>query len=128
MPDKFDAVWVRFVVVHVPDPLVLLQAAVSCLKPGGILLVEDTTHPVHLLYVIRRRMPMSFPQDARQSNPEAWRGPNRWCQDWQLHEGAKSKRHQLQQFCPSFWSRLQTSALDIYTERAFGRNSLVAQI
>ena len=39
---SFDVVWLRFVVVHVPKPEELLRAAVACLKPGGILLVEDT--------------------------------------------------------------------------------------
>lgn len=38
---QFDAVWMRFVVVHVPDPVSLLSAAAACLKPNGILLVED---------------------------------------------------------------------------------------
>lgn len=42
MPNQFDAVWMRFVVVHVPDPELLVQAAVRALKPNGILLVEDT--------------------------------------------------------------------------------------
>jgi 2-polyprenyl-3-methyl-5-hydroxy-6-metoxy-1,4-benzoquinol methylase len=37
----FDAVWMRFVLVHVPDPMQLVQAAVACLKPGGTLLIED---------------------------------------------------------------------------------------
>jgi len=37
----FDAVWMRYVVIHVPDPFKLIQAAVACLKPGGILLTED---------------------------------------------------------------------------------------
>jgi 2-polyprenyl-3-methyl-5-hydroxy-6-metoxy-1,4-benzoquinol methylase len=39
---RFDAVWMRFVVIHVPDPVSLVQAAANCLKQGGILLIEDT--------------------------------------------------------------------------------------
>jgi SAM-dependent methyltransferase len=31
----------RFVVVHVPNPIQLIKAAVDCLKPGGVLLIED---------------------------------------------------------------------------------------
>jgi SAM-dependent methyltransferase len=38
---QFDAVWLQFVIVHVPDPEALLVAALKCFKPGGILLVED---------------------------------------------------------------------------------------
>jgi SAM-dependent methyltransferase len=38
---RFDAVWMRFVVIHVPDPVALVQAAANCLKRGGILLIED---------------------------------------------------------------------------------------
>mmetsp|Transcript_25711 Transcript_25711/g.55697 ORF Transcript_25711/g.55697 Transcript_25711/m.55697 type:complete len:322 (-) Transcript_25711:50-1015(-) len=37
----FDAVWMRYVVVHVPDPIALIKAAASCLKPMGVLLIED---------------------------------------------------------------------------------------
>lgn len=37
----FDAVWLRFVVVHVPNPSALLRSARDCLKAGGTLLVED---------------------------------------------------------------------------------------
>ena len=40
-PQAFDMVWLRFVVVHVPDPIRLLQSAKKALKPGGILFVED---------------------------------------------------------------------------------------
>lgn len=39
--EGFDAVWIRFVVVHIPDPNKLIRAARDCLKPGGILLVEE---------------------------------------------------------------------------------------
>jgi SAM-dependent methyltransferase len=40
--DTFDVVWMRFVVIHVPQPLELLQAAKDCLKPAdGKLFVED---------------------------------------------------------------------------------------
>ena len=39
---SFDAVWMRFVLVHVPQPLELVEAAAECLKPEtGILLIED---------------------------------------------------------------------------------------
>jgi len=39
---SFDAVWMRFVLVHVPQPLELVEAAAQCLKPEtGILLIED---------------------------------------------------------------------------------------
>lgn len=39
---SFDAVWMRFVLVHVPNPLQLVEAAAQCLKPGtGTLLIED---------------------------------------------------------------------------------------
>lgn len=40
-PNQYDAVWMRYLVVHVPDPVALLRAAAACLKPGGIMLVED---------------------------------------------------------------------------------------
>ena len=45
MQDTFDAVWLRFVTVHVPDAETLVQASVACLKPGGTLLIEDTYTP-----------------------------------------------------------------------------------
>ena len=38
---NFDAIWMRFVIVHVPDPIRLVQAATRCLKQNGILLIED---------------------------------------------------------------------------------------
>jgi len=37
----FDAVWMRFIVVHVPDPVGLVRVAAACLKPKGIILIED---------------------------------------------------------------------------------------
>ena len=37
----FDVVWLRFVVVHVPDPMKLLESAMTSLKPGGKIFVED---------------------------------------------------------------------------------------
>jgi 2-polyprenyl-3-methyl-5-hydroxy-6-metoxy-1,4-benzoquinol methylase len=40
-PETLDVVWMRFVVVHVPNPVQLIQAAVDCLKPHGTLLIED---------------------------------------------------------------------------------------
>ena len=39
---QFDAVWMRFVVVHVPDPVKLVRSAAACLRPNGILLIEDS--------------------------------------------------------------------------------------
>ncbi|CAB9523571.1 biosynthesis O-methyltransferase [Seminavis robusta] len=45
MAGQFDSVWVRFVVVHLPDPLAFLEAAAECLKPGGTILVEDIYVP-----------------------------------------------------------------------------------
>lgn len=38
---QFDAVWMRFIIIHVPDPISLVKAAASYLKPNGILLIED---------------------------------------------------------------------------------------
>jgi 2-polyprenyl-3-methyl-5-hydroxy-6-metoxy-1,4-benzoquinol methylase len=34
-PRNFDVVWMQFVVVHVPNPVQLIKAAVDCLKPQG---------------------------------------------------------------------------------------------
>jgi 2-polyprenyl-3-methyl-5-hydroxy-6-metoxy-1,4-benzoquinol methylase len=34
-PGNFDVVWMRFVVVHVPNPVQIIKAAVDCLKPQG---------------------------------------------------------------------------------------------
>ena len=39
--NQFDAVWIRCVTVHVPDPVAFLRSAVACLKPNGILFVEE---------------------------------------------------------------------------------------
>jgi 2-polyprenyl-3-methyl-5-hydroxy-6-metoxy-1,4-benzoquinol methylase len=39
--EQFDIVWLRFVVVHVPDPMTILEAAMKSLKPGGKIVVED---------------------------------------------------------------------------------------
>ena len=50
--NQFDAVWMRYVVVHVPDPKTLIKAATARLKLGGALLIEDcntwmATYQIH---------------------------------------------------------------------------------
>ncbi len=39
--EPFDYVYMRFILTHLADPLALLRAAKSCLRPGGMVLVED---------------------------------------------------------------------------------------
>jgi 2-polyprenyl-3-methyl-5-hydroxy-6-metoxy-1,4-benzoquinol methylase len=45
--EQFDVVWLRFVVVHVPDPVKLLESAMKSLKPGGKIFVEDVDASGH---------------------------------------------------------------------------------
>jgi ubiquinone/menaquinone biosynthesis C-methylase UbiE len=40
--DAFDLIHERAVLIHVPEPLVVLARLVAALKPGGVLLCEDT--------------------------------------------------------------------------------------
>ena len=39
--DRFDVIYVRFVLTHLPDPAAALRHAIARLAPGGVLMVED---------------------------------------------------------------------------------------
>lgn len=43
LKEKFDIVYVRFLLIHVKDPLKVIQQVKSVLKPGGLFIIEDGT-------------------------------------------------------------------------------------
>jgi len=43
LEEKFDVIYVRFLLCHVPDPITIVKQAKSLLKYGGRLIIEDLT-------------------------------------------------------------------------------------
>ncbi|WP_161597592.1 class I SAM-dependent methyltransferase [Fluviispira multicolorata] len=46
MPDnligKFDLIHARFVLMHLPERIIVLERLISCLKPGGVIMISDS--------------------------------------------------------------------------------------
>lgn len=57
-PGSFDVVTLWDVIEHTSDPHQLLDRAVSCLRPGGLILVEtpDVTFPLRPLLIAQRKV------------------------------------------------------------------------
>jgi SAM-dependent methyltransferase len=45
--DRFDVVYVRFVLTHLPEPAKALANMQECLRPGGVLIAEDIDFTGH---------------------------------------------------------------------------------
>lgn len=45
--ERFDVVYVRFVLTHLPDPATALASMCACLAPGGVLVAEDIDFTGH---------------------------------------------------------------------------------
>ena len=43
LDEKFDVVYVRFLLVHVPEPIKIIEQVKGVLKPGGRFIIEDLT-------------------------------------------------------------------------------------
>jgi SAM-dependent methyltransferase len=48
--ERFDVVYVRFVLTHLPNPLAALQSLTQWLNPGGVLITEDIDFSGHFCH------------------------------------------------------------------------------
>lgn len=48
--ERFDIVYVRFVLTHLPDPLAALQSLTQWLAPGGVIITEDIDFRGHFCH------------------------------------------------------------------------------
>jgi SAM-dependent methyltransferase len=48
--ERFDVIYVRFVLTHLPDPLAALQSLTQRLAPGGVVVAEDIDFRGHFCY------------------------------------------------------------------------------
>ena len=104
----FDVVWMRFVVVHVPDPQSIITSAAGCLKPGGRLLVEDChatgwfsdppLYACHMLHDGHVRASLELGGDIR-------RGP--WIGGYMREAGLSEISYET--FCPVFSKGVENS-------------------
>ena len=53
--EKFDVVYTRFLLVHLPDPLRVIELVKGILKPGGKFIIEDLTGNDTLISTPNRR-------------------------------------------------------------------------
>ena len=53
--ERFDLVYVRFLLTHLPEPASALAAIVRLARPGGIVAVEDIDVVAHFCYPRPRR-------------------------------------------------------------------------
>ena len=53
--EKFDVVYTRFLLVHLPDPLQVIELVKGILKPGGNFIIEDMTGHDTLLSIPNRK-------------------------------------------------------------------------
>lgn len=107
--EQFDVVWMRFVVVHVPDPQHLIASAVACLQPGGTLLVEDChangwfcdppLYACQMLHEAHVRASLELGADVR-------RGP--WIGGYMRKAGLQEIS--VETFCPVFQKGIQMTS------------------
>ena len=111
----FDFVYTRFLLCHLKQPGAALTWMVRCLKPGGILAIEDCAFTGHFCYppspafdryvelcgeVMRRRggdpgIGLKLPQMITDSTPFRWQAVIRWAYLANRNAAARWRRTRL---------------------------------